>query len=238
MASKVLIAIQARSTSKRFPRKSFAMLGNKTILQHVVDACNNAALYTNKYSAKYGLFCETAILCPKGDEIVNAYNHEVLVYEGPDDDVLTRYVGAAKKFSANYIVRVTADCPLIPSALISKHISSAVINNHDYVSNIDERIRTTLDGFDCEAISKRALDWLDENATSLYDREHVTPLMRSGPPSWARIGHVIGQIDLSDLKLSVDTPEDLERVAKHYDKIKSAQETAERLFGRKCVYRF
>jgi len=238
MGNKVLIAIQARSTSKRFPRKSFAMLGGKTVLQHVVDACNNSAVYTNKYSSKYGIFCETAVLCPVGDEIVEAFKGKVLIHEGPETDVLTRYVQAAKKFSANYIVRVTGDCPLIPPFLISKHITAATMNSHDYVSNIDERFRTTLCGFDCEVISLRALNWLDANATSDYDREHVTPLIRKSPPAFASIGHVIGQIDLSDLKLSVDTHEDLERVTHHYNKIKEAHETAERLFGPKCVYRF
>jgi spore coat polysaccharide biosynthesis protein SpsF len=214
------------------------MLGAKTLLQHVVDSCNNAAVYNNKYSAKRGILVETAILCPTGDDIVEAFKGKVLIHEGPEHDVLTRYAQAAKKFSADYIVRVTGDCPLIPSFLITKHINTALQNSHDYVSNIDERIRTAIDGFDCEVFSKRALDWIDENATSEYDRQHVTPLIRKSPPHWASIGHVIGQVDLSDMKLSVDTLEDLERVKHHYDKIQNAQNTAERLFGRKCVYRY
>ena len=238
MANKVLIAIQARSTSKRFPRKSFAMLGGKTILQHVIDSCNKSAIYLNKYSAKHGLLVETAVLCPEGDDIAEEFKGKVLIHEGPENDVLTRYVQAAKKFSADIIVRITADCPLIPSYLITKHINAAIQNQHDYLSNIDERIRTAFDGIDCEVISKRALLWLDSSAKSTYDREHVTPLIRQSPPQWASIGHVVGYLDLSDLKLSVDTPEDLDRVAKHYDKIKTAIDTAEKLFGRNCVHRF
>ena len=238
MGLKVLIAIQARSTSTRFPRKSFAMLGNKTVLQHVVDACNNAAIYTNKYSAKRGIFVETAVLCPSGDPIADAFKGKVLIHEGSENDVLSRYAEAAKKFSADFIVRVTGDCPLIPSFAISKHINAATENAHDYLSNIDERFRTTWDGMDCEVMSRRALEWLDTHANSEYDRQHVTPLIRKEPPHWASIGHVIGHIDFSSLKLSVDTPEDLERVREHYDKIENAKDTAQRLFGRNCVYRF
>src|SRR3990167_7453281 len=231
MGGKVLIAIQARSTSTRFPRKSFAMLGRKTLLQHVLDACVSSESYTNSTLARYGVFCETAILCPLGDEIVAAHRGKVPIHEGPENDVLTRYVQAAKKFSADFIVRITADCPLIPPFLISKHITAATKNNLDYVSNIDERIRTEIDGFDCEVISKRALEWLDTNAKTEYDRQHVTPLIRKDSPKGFRIGHVIGQLDLSDIKLSVDTPEDLERVRRHYEKIKTVRAIAETLSG-------
>jgi spore coat polysaccharide biosynthesis protein SpsF (cytidylyltransferase family) len=238
LGNKVLIAIQARSTSTRFPRKAFAMLGGKTLLQHVVDACNNAAIYSNKYSAKRGIFVETAVLCPSGDDIAEAFKGKVLIHEGPENDVLTRYAQAAKKFSADYIVRVTGDCPLIPSFLITKHINAATENSHDYLSNIDERIRTALDGMDCEVMSRRALEWLDTHASGDYDRQHVTPLIRKQPPHWASIGHVIGHFDFSNIKLSVDTQEDLERVKHHFEKIEQAKDTAHKLFGRNCTYRF
>lgn len=238
-SNKVLIAIQARSTSKRFPRKAFAMLGGKPLLRHVIDSCSRAAVYTNKHSMRHGTFVDVAVLCPEGDEIVDAFSDRVKIYQGPEDDVLTRYVSAAKDSNANYIIRITADCVLIPPFLITKHITAAIQNKHDYLSNIDERIgRTAWDGLDCEVMSKRALEWLDAEAKTAYDREHVTPLIRKSPPSWASIGHVVGYLDLSDLKLSVDTPEDLERVKKHYDKINGSIEMANRIFGPNSVHRF
>ncbi len=232
----VLIGIQARSTSTRFPRKSFAMLGDKPLLQHVIDACKKAAMYENKFSFKKHTLVNVAVLCPFDDEIVPGFKNTCRIIEGPEDDVLTRYVNAAEKTAADYIVRITADCPLIPPYLISKHITSAVVNRHDYLSNVDERLRTSFDGIDCEVISKEALAWLHVNATEPKDREHVTTLLRREPPKWANIGHVVGYIDLSDLKLSVDTPEDLERVKKHYDKINSAIESASKFANQ--VHRF
>lgn len=220
----VLIGIQARSTSSRFPRKSFAMLGDKPLLQHVIDACQKSAVYENKFSIKKGTLVKVCVLVPYGDEISKSFRANII--EGPEDDVLTRYVMAAEKTNADYIVRITADCPLIPPFLISKHITAAVMNKHDYLSNVDERIRTNFDGLDCEVISKEALAWLNENATDPKDREHVTTKFRREPPKWANVGHVVGYADFSDVKLSVDTPEDLERVRKHYDKIQNAIDSA------------
>lgn len=236
--NKVLIGIQARSTSKRFPRKSFADLCGRTVLEHVIDSCQQAARYINRYAYKEHTFVEVAVLCPKGDEIATVMGPRVNIIEGSEDDVLSRYFTAGKTFASNYIVRVTADCPLIPPYLITKHIQSAVKNMHDYISNVDERFRTGFDGMDCEVISTRALEWLDETATEKSDREHVTTLIRRSPPKWASIGHVIGFLDTSSMKLSVDTPEDLERVRDQYEKIKIAVETAQRLSGPKSVYRF
>lgn len=210
------------------------MLGDKPILQHVIDACSKAAMYENKFSAKKNTLVQVAVLCPFEDEITHSFRCKVI--EGPEDDVLSRYVQAAEKTNADYVVRITADCPLIPPYLISKHITAAVVNKHHYLSNVDERIRTSVDGVDCEVISKEALHWLNENAKDPVDREHVTTLIRRQPPGWANIGHVVSYLDLSGLKLSVDTPEDLDRVRQHYDKIQGAIESAS-LFANQ-IHRF
>ena len=235
--NKILIGIQARSTSKRFPRKSFADLEGKPLLQHVINACNKAAEYHNKHSHKTRSFVNVAVLVPTNDEIVGRFSRS-LILEGSENDVLSRYYDAATKMDSSYIVRVTGDCPLIPPYLISKFIKTAEINSYDYLSNIDENIRTALDGIDCEVISKRALEWMHKNAVDAYDREHVTPLIRKSPPEWCKVGHVVGYFDHSNLKLSVDTPEDLERVRTHLRKTTKSVKDAEAKYGPNCTHRF
>jgi hypothetical protein len=49
---------------------------------------------------------------------------------------------------------------------------------------------------------------------------------------------VINFLDLSWLKLSVDTREDLDRVVKEYEKIQSNCAEAERIFGKGNVHRY
>jgi hypothetical protein len=63
-------------------------------------------------------------------------------------------------------------------------------------------------------------------------------MARRSPPDWARIGHVIGHLDQSNLKLSVDTMEDLERVRAAFDRVKRAIENAESIHGKQSVHRF
>jgi spore coat polysaccharide biosynthesis protein SpsF (cytidylyltransferase family) len=233
----VLIGIQARSTSERLPGKCFEMIGEKRLLDHVIDAAKMSAGYLNYHSNKSGIFVRVGLLIPEGDRISEEFQRKCPMYFGPEHDVLTRYKRAADKTGCDYVVRLTGDCPLIPPYLISKHIKIAIINNYDYVCNSDETVRTALDGIDCEVISKRLLDYMYEFARDAYDREHVTPLARKAPPSWARLGFVGGFFDQSEMKLSVDTQEDLERVRKQYASLTKRIADAEERYGKHSVHR-
>lgn len=236
--NKVVIGIQARSTSKRFPNKVFERIGGKEMLRHVLDAANNSIYYINKNSHITSLNASVAVVCPVGDPIKKRYKPFVAVVEGPEDDVLTRYMKLLQTYNADFIVRITADCPLIPKFLISKMIKTAVINRYDYFSNVDERFRSTLDGYDIEVISSAALKWADKNATDPRDREHVTTIIRTDKftSSGFTQGFVTNYLNQSQVKLSVDTPEDLERVRAEYDRIYRSTEKAREYFGRMNVH--
>ncbi len=227
---RVLIGIQARSTSKRFPRKVFEKIGTHTMLGHVAHAAKKAAKYLNT-RINERLDVSVALLVPFGDEIATrgAYGTEVI--QGPEDDVLARYVTAAQKKKADYIVRITADCPLIPPFIISKHVMIAVENSYDYLSNVWEGFRTAPDGFDCEVMSLQLLTYLDKYAEPGPQREHVTILARTDPPRASKHGCTVSYLHLPDLKLSVDTPEDLERVRRHFELVHRCTTEANAKFG-------
>lgn len=234
----VIIAIQARSTSKRLPGKVFLQIDGKEILQHVIDAAEESAAYVNNYAFKNKVKVKVVLLVPEGDEIVKRYKNKVIIFEGDEDDVLHRYVNMSREFNPAYIVRVTADCPLLPSYIITKHINIATSARYDYVSNVDENCRTCIDGHDVEVLSQRALEWLDEHAVSSEEREHVTLAIRRRPTAYNfRIGHVIGHIYQPYMKLSIDTMEDFERIKEEYFKIKQCIEKAIEQHGEKSVYR-
>lgn len=235
--SRVLIGIQARSTSERLPNKAYELIGEKRMLDHVIDAAWKSAKYTNQYSKSMGIRAEIAVLTPSGDTIAQDFKNRCQIIEGPEHDVLGRYLIATNKFGADYVARITGDCPMIPPWLISKHIKLAVVNGYDYVSNVEEGARTAADGFDCEVISARLLKHIGEAATATSDREHVTTLARRERPPWARMGFVVGFSDDSLKKLSVDTIEDLERVRIEFDRIQSKYSIAAKTYGKQAVHK-
>ncbi len=236
MQKLVLIAIQARSGSTRLPRKAFELISGKMLLDRVIEACKKAAPRINQLQGG-NVRCKVAVLTPTGDPIASEFKNRCEVMEGPEQDVLTRYLLALEKFQPEYIVRITGDCPMIPPHIISKLVSMAFHSGYDYVSNVDERFRTSLDGADCEVISGRLLQTIGERAVSVYDREHVTTMIRREPPEGAKIGTVVNHFDDSDLKLSVDTPEDLERVRMAFERANEKYQKAVMTFGHTQVHR-
>jgi spore coat polysaccharide biosynthesis protein SpsF len=98
------------------------------------------------------------------------------VVEGPEHDVLRRYMLAATRHAAEIIVRVTGDCPLICPELCGAVIEA--LGSADYASNIEPR--TFPQGYDCEVFTRRILEIADRSAGQ-DQREHVTTWMRSAP---------------------------------------------------------
>ncbi len=234
--TRVLIAIQARSTSERLPEKCFAKMGSKMMLEHVLTEVAKSALHLNHRFMQKNINVKVALLIPEGDPIERQFKLKNDIVFGSEKNVLQRYKKAADLYDADYIVRITGDCPMIPSSVISKHVTCAFMNRYDYISNAYD-VRLAIDGNDCEVISRKLLDYVYENATSDYDKEHVTTYAKKHIPRWATYGVIAERQGLvQDIKLSVDTLEDLERVRKKIEFIEETEKKLEATFGKNHVH--
>jgi spore coat polysaccharide biosynthesis protein SpsF (cytidylyltransferase family) len=186
------------------------------MLERVISSVQSSASYIN--NGRGEVEAQTCLVVPKGDPIAKTHGHHITIFQGPEHDVLRRYYDAMCAMDPDYIVRITADCPMLPAFVTTKHILSATKHNFDYVTNTREEMRTCPDGHDVEVISKRLMQWAHQAATSDYDREHVTSVIKERLPSWARDANIIGYTDNSHLKISVDTQNDLEFV-RTYDEM-------------------
>ena len=232
----ILIAIQARSTSNRLPKKHHELLGDKRLLDHVIDACISARDYINRGS-RGDTYAQVALLVPTGDAIIQDFAGRATIFDGPEHDVLQRYALAAAHFNSSHVVRITGDCPLIPPFIISKMIQLAT-RGYDYISNVDEKCRTAVDGHDCEVISRKLLDYLNDTVTDEAGREHVTIRARTHAPRWARMGFVMSYFDNSgDPKMSIDTAEDLERARAAYQQVQDKFHLALGAYPKHCIHR-
>jgi len=208
------------------------------MLERVIVACKKAALYVNMRPRKdFHIKARVAVVTPTGDAIIPSFSSRCDIYQGSEHDVLDRYARAVADSGADYLVRITGDCPLIPPTVISKMLLVAVNNRYDYVSNVDEKFRTSVDGTDCEIISKKLLEHAAAFATAAGDREHVTTMIRREPPEWAKIGFVIDPFDNSCVKLSVDTEDDLKAVRHAFESGHEKYVAACETFGHRSVHR-
>src|SRR6185437_13690870 len=113
---RVVAIIQARMGSSRFPGKTLASLNGRPVLAHVVERVKQAATVDHVVVATSEL--------PGDDPIATHCAHAgVSCFRGSESDVLDRFYQAAKEFSADVVVRVTADCPLIDAKVIDKIVA-------------------------------------------------------------------------------------------------------------------
>ena len=231
---KILVGIQARSTSTRLPNKALQLICGVPILERVINSCTAAA---NVIRGKAPAEVVVAVLTPEGDPIAEHFRDRAAIVEGSEQDVLGRYMLAVDRYDPDLIVRVTGDCPLIPSSVIISLALLAKRYDYDYLSNVDDRFRTSADGTDCEVISRRLIKHVDEMARENPDREHVTTLIRRTPPPWAKVGAAVNHFDNSHIKLSVDTPDDLENVRRAFESAFYKYNSAVKAYGKERVHR-
>jgi spore coat polysaccharide biosynthesis protein SpsF len=233
----VLIVIQARSNSTRFPQKIYQMIGKKMCLQHVIDQAKSAKLYVERSNHKKQINCDILVVHPENDsQVVTSFKSHCNMLAGSELDVLSRYLKAYDLYKPDYIVRLTSDCPLILDFIISKHINTAILNDLDYVSNVEESCRTSFDGTDCEIMSAKAMEWLRENAKSRDDQEHVTLALRREKPRVLSQGFISFKLDSSNIKLSLDTEQDLQNIREYYHGRETKLINALRIFGKRGIF--
>jgi len=82
----ICIGIQARSTSKRLPNKALQMVGDKPLLQHVIDACKKSALYMNRHQTREVV--QVAVLTPKATPLCKLSGERCLLLRAMNESVV------------------------------------------------------------------------------------------------------------------------------------------------------
>jgi spore coat polysaccharide biosynthesis protein SpsF (cytidylyltransferase family) len=200
---RVVLVVQARMGSTRFPGKVMAPLRGRPMLDHVLARARRARCLDQVVLATTDHPLDDALL-PVAEK------HSVVVVRGSEDDVLSRFVTAAAVTAADIVVRVTADCPLLDPRLVDRVTRALVRTGADYASNVSPP--SYPDGYDVEALSVAALRRISVMAVLPYQREHVTATAREDHVAF-RHAAIHCRRDLSAVRLTVDVPADLQRVA-------------------------
>lgn len=205
---KNICIIQARQTSNRLPNKVLKKIGTKNIIN---------------------IIYERLLLSKKIDHIIfavpnNSKNSQlrhflkkskIPYFQGSEKNVLNRFTKYLKSKKSMYeiVIRITCDCPLIDPLMIDKMIMKFMNNKFDYISNVMPP--TFPDGFDFEIFRKNLLTQVDEKSLTPEEKEHVTLHIRKDPKV-NKFNLTHRNFDLSYIKLSVDTNEDLKNVKDIY----------------------
>jgi spore coat polysaccharide biosynthesis protein SpsF (cytidylyltransferase family) len=206
--------IQARLGSTRLPGKVLAdVCGEPMIARQMARMSRARMLHGIVVAIPDG---------PKDDYLAGVcLDYGWALYRGSEQDVLSRYLGAAEAAEADIVVRVTADCPLIDPRVLDATVTMHLGMPLDFTAN--NLIPTWPHGLDVEVMSRATLAMAAAKATTAYDREHVTPWITRASAGGAifRLGNLPAPAEgLSGYRLTVDWPADLavvREIVRHFN---------------------
>jgi spore coat polysaccharide biosynthesis protein SpsF len=195
--------IFARTDSKRLPRKALKEVDGLPLIRYVIER-------GKQINNSRQLILATTDRSVDDELAAYAEYSGVLVYRGATEDVAGRALECARNFSLDFFVRLNGDSPFLDAALID---SSSMLcgRNCDLISNLPCNCFPY--GISVEWIRTKSLEQAYPYMTEA-NREHLTQFFyehsyfyricavdRIGPP-------------LRNIRLVIDTPEDLDRMAR------------------------
>ncbi|WP_216746067.1 cytidylyltransferase domain-containing protein [Paucihalobacter ruber] len=207
MDIKTVLITQARSGSTRLPGKVLKEVNGQSLLEIHLERLKKCTKVSK-------IIVATTV--EAADEII--YNNAILrgfaASRGSENDVLDRFYQAVKHENADWIVRVTSDCPLLDPGLVDEIISYAHANNYDYIAN--GLIEHYPDGQDVEVFKFSALETAWKNAKLNSEREHVTPYIRNnangkGTDTFKIVNYPCEK-DYSNIRMTVDEQADFDLI--------------------------
>jgi spore coat polysaccharide biosynthesis protein SpsF len=204
---KTVVIIQARMGSTRLPGKVLKALAGRSVLSHVIERVKAAPSVDAVVIATTTAPADEAI-------VAEAERCGAAAFRGSEDDVLSRYQGAARQAGADVVVRVTSDCPLLDAQVLEAMIARFKAERPDYLSNT--QTRTYPRGLDVEIFTMAALDRAHREADKPHQREHVTPYLYQHPELFELAGFA-HDTDHSNHRWTLDTDEDYALIEAIFD---------------------
>ena len=193
-----LILVAVRLKSSRLERKALADLFGKPLIIRLFERLN-------EYIPR-----DNIVLCtsmhPQDSELYDlAVENGIQIYRGSELDVASRFIEAADIYGATTIVRVTGDNPLTDGKFILKMLESHDDSGAEYTFVSDLPIGTRAEVIDVHGLRRIRSEWSDPQSS-----EYMTLLLnRSDKFTQNEMVANSKTISRPELRLTVDTPEDL-----------------------------
>lgn len=206
---KIVAIIQARMRSTRLPGKVLLPILGRPMLELMIERLKRV-----KEIDEVVIATSTDPTCEEIEELAQRLN--VKCFRGSEEDVLDRVVKACRWVKADLIVETTGDCPLIDPEVVSLVIKTFLSNKVDYCSNILER--TYPRGLDTQVFPLSVLEEVATLTQDPVDREHVSIYIYTHPERYKLLNVKSSLLeDPTQLRLTVDTPEDFQLIRKIYE---------------------
>jgi len=209
---KIGALIYSRLSSSRFPKKALAFLGENTVLDWCISGAKELA--------------ECKVIVATSNEVEDdelaelAQNRGVESFQGDLNNVAMRTIACCEKFELDYFFRINGDSPFLNLLLMKQALDILKDNKYDLISNLIPRSYPY--GMSCELVKvdsfKKVYHHFDES-----QKEHITSYYYTNPEQFNIAALPVLSHDYSKIRLTVDTPYDLEILSK-WQKTKDPKE--------------
>ena len=194
------LIVQARMTSERLPGKVLCNVRGKVLLQYLLESLRHCSVddiivATSELASdnRIAEFCDSfGVSCARGSL----------------EDVAGRFLSIVEEREYGSFVRICADSPLMDYRIVNRAVDVFQAGPFDLVTNTLER--TFPIGQSVEVIRSSVFRAEYPSMTLPQDKEHVTAYFYRNSDRFEIHNFESGR-DLGNVRLSVDTPEDLER---------------------------
>ncbi len=200
---KVVAIVQARMNSKRLPGKVLKTLAGKSILELIYKRLKKSKLINEIIFA----LPDNNSSIPIVDFLVNKNINYTL---GSENNLISRYWIAANTTKADYIVRITADCPFVEPTIIDFMLDKMLSSDIDLITNVIPP--SWPDGLDINIFTYKTLKLAFKEAKLDSEREHVVPWMWNNSnlnnKNTLKAFNFLAPMDISQYRWTLDTEED------------------------------
>lgn len=194
---KIGFLITARLKSSRLPFKIIKDLNGKTVIERIIDR------------AKEIQDISEIVLCtstnPQDKPLIDiAKKNDIYYYNGSEEDVLQRLLDAAKLFSLDYFLGITADNPLFTIYYSNLIVDEIKRNKYDFV-----KIKGLPLGCATYGINVKALETVCK-IKNVIDTEIWGPLIDRPDIFDVKTIEPLDKLRKSELRLTLDYKEDYE----------------------------
>lgn len=209
--------ITARMKSTRLPRKLTLDLLGKRVIDWQIERV--------KQTTRIDRIVVCTSINPQDDILETiAHDHAVECFRGSEDDVLLRLMEAAKANQCDYVVNITADCPLVSPEWIDNTVDEFRQTNADFIRALDLPHGFFSYGLKPAAL-RQACELKRDQNTEVWGRYFTD----SGAFQVVDLA-VPTHLQRPDFRLTLDYPEDYEffhQVFSHYGEEIVRREVAE-----------
>ncbi len=206
MKNKVIALIAVRLKSTRLPMKAVADLDGLPLIQRLHERLLKSSLLNEI------IWCTSTN--PQDDPLEDiAKAAKAKIFRGSELDVISRFIAVANNFNADTVVRITGDNPLTDPKMLDYMIKYHLKNDAEY-SYTDDLPRGTRSEIIKISTLKHCYELIEDSNSS----EYMT-LMLKRPDKFKvlNIKTPNEKIRRPELRLTVDTQEDLDVIQKIYN---------------------